>query len=381
MPGLLIEISNHKYGDLLKLAHSQKYFKSREIIFNNAYLGLVDFERKIGERALCMPRKGLGIVIYGDIYLDRENLSRNETIDGNIGLTLLNLYKKYGIEFIQRTSGSFVLAIHDSQLNKTFVAVDYLGSKPMYIYCNKSDEELILSSEVKAIKAKGFNLEYNREAVREFLTFSFLLSNKTLFNDISLLPPSSVLIYDHHKKEHKIKLYNSYKINDLSIEKIYDEDQSFALFDGLFKNSIQQRIKNYGNIGLFLSDGLDSRLLSGYCKEICDASDKCLVLYTFGSPGGVEEKISREIAAVLGIEHHFFEISGSQIASFANEIVINGDGHLRIRDAHFVSVFKKLGLTHDIYLAAYFADTIFGQHIDMKRRNMESKEELLDFIL
>ncbi len=377
MPGILIEINSRKNKNLGKLTHNRSCFARNEIIFDDLYLGLVDFKNKIKGRTLYLPKEKIAIVIYGDLYLDRKNDKNIKINDKSLIFIILDLYKKFGIQFVQKISGSFSLAIHNGKLKKTFVITDQIGSKP--VYYRKIENEIVLSSEIKGLINKE-SLEYRIEAVYEFLSFSYMLSNKTLFKNIELLPFSSVFIYDHLKKEINIKRYGSYNTSD-NPGKDYKLDYLLKIFDDLFINSVWQRIKNYESIGLFLSDGIDSRILAGYCKELCDSTKKHLVFYTFGTPGGREDKISRKISALLDVEYKFFKIPDDQISSYANEIAFKGDGHLRIRDAHFIGGFDKLGLTNDFYLAAYMADTVFGKRISNKLRNVKNRYELNNYIL
>ncbi|KKN16845.1 hypothetical protein LCGC14_0971800 [marine sediment metagenome] len=68
-------------------------------------------------------------------------------------------------------------------------------------------------------------------------------------------------------------------------------------------------------IGIFLSGGLDSRLIAGFASKIAKKNDKELISFTFGTKGGRQEKIAKRIAKILNIENIFYEIPVDSIAN------------------------------------------------------------------
>jgi len=378
MPGFLIEIDSDIHSNLQNLTHNRECFGTNEVTFDRVYFGVVDFKNKIDDDLLTISEERLGGVVFGDVYFDRQYENTYGSKNESILFKILELYKKFGLDFVQYLSGSYSLAIHDGNANKTIVIVDRIGSKPLYY--RETVDGIVLSSEIKGVIDNKGDFEYNMDAIYEFFSFSYPLSDESFFKNIKILPPACVFIYDHINKEKRVERYWNYNPRNKN-SNVVNERDLLKLFDGIFTNSIWRRIEKSRSIGVFLSGGLDSRILAGYCKKLCVSNGKNLVFYTFGTSGGIEDKIAKKISATLGVEYKFFEIPSDQISSYAHEIIINGDGHFRIRDAHFVSGFDELGLTHDCYLAGYLADTIFGKHINNYLYGMKKKEELTNFIL
>ena len=133
-------------------------------------------------------------------------------------------------------------------------------------------------------------------------------------------------------------------------------------------------------IGIFLSGGLDSRLLAGYAKKIADKTDIELISFTFGTKGGWQEKIAKKIAKRLNIENKFFEIPANSIANFAEEVVYKGDGDIRIRDTHFISQLNKVRNEVDTVLVGLFCSELYGETLSPKLLDITSKNELINYL-
>jgi asparagine synthase (glutamine-hydrolysing) len=379
LPGLLITDDPNSKVYLDRLTHGKVYFDKAQTTFESCYLGLVDFSKRLRSKLLSLSEDKLGIVIYGDIYLDNFHSLQSkykERID--IASILLEEYKLHGLDFVHRISGGFALAIHDGKNNKTYIITDRFASKPLY-YSSNSDT-LSVSSEIKALLLdKTGHLEFNIGSIYEFLAFWHPLSDRTLFQNIKVLPPASIFIYDHLNKQKRLERYWYYNGT-------IENNQSYSLydlvdrFDQLFSRSLWQRINTADSVALFLSGGIDSRIVAAYCADICKKYNKELVFYTFGMPGCVQESVTRQLAAALGVEHRFITINGSQIPIYAEKTIAQGDGHVRIRDTHYIAASERLLLTHDIYLSAYNACIGFGSFIKKQLLTIKNDDDLASFI-
>lgn len=378
MPGILIRINSKKNQGLTRLKHNRSLFDEAELELNKVYMGIVDFSSRIRDRILYSAEEKIGIVVYGDVYLDKQtDEAYSKKYDSPVCM-IKDLYDKFGLDLVYKISGSFSLSIHDGEIGRTFVISDCIGSKPMYYRLNK--DELILSSEPKAIINKENKISFDMKGVHSFLFYSFIIDDRTFFENLKILPPNCIFSYDHRVKKFFKKNYQRGMPQENFAKSHEKRENLLDTFSELFKYSIYQRIKNYSSIGLLLSDGIDSRILAAHCKEICDENKKRLTFYTFGYPGGVEDKVSKKVSEELGVERLLFPIPDDQIASFAKEIIRRGDGIPRIRDSHFVAGFKHLSSKHDYYLAGFSADIVFGKQLGSTFRDVIDRETLSDFI-
>lgn len=349
-----------------KLEHNEEWFSGKYIDHQLGFHGIVNFDSQLESDYTNLNDKSAAV--YGDIYTFRDQkLSKNKAE------AILSLYEKYGLDFLKHLNGSFVLSIYDN--GNLIIANDRLGSKSLF-YTIKSDG-ILYSSEIKAVLAdKSIKRELNYEAIAEFFTFSYPLGNKTFFEGIELLPHASILI--SHRNKIQIKRYWDFKFDREKQNK--DLNNLIKEFDTVMEKAVGIRMADKDKIGIFLSGGLDSRLLAGFAKRIADRAGKELISFTFGTRGGWQEKIASKVAEELEIENRFYEIPDDMIANYAEEVVYKGDGHMRIRDAHFISLLDKIRSECKDVLVGFFCDTIFGTHLHEDILQISSKEEFVGYL-
>lgn len=353
-----------------QLEHGAGWFGGKCLQHKSGFHGLVDFRSRLeGNYAFSSDRKSL--VVYGEIYSSGDL----KIFDGNKAKTLLSLYEKDGLDFLDYLNGSFALSIYDEEKGKATIATDRYGSKNLFYVVNS--DTILFSSEIKGIlKESSVEPKLNPEAIGEFFTFSYLLGNKTFFKGIELIPPASTLIYDFIENKIHVKTYWDFEFNlnkwPKNLEAYLEE------FDHLMEVAVERRMADKEKLGVFLSGGLDSRLIVGFAKIVADRTNKELISYTFGSKGGWQQKIAMEVANKLEIENKFYEIPSDSIAKYAEEVVHKGDGHIRIRDAHFISLLDKLRTEIDTVLVGFFCDTVFGAHLWTGLLQFSNKSELIN---
>ena len=76
----------------------------------------------------------------------------------------------------------------------------------------------------------------------------------------------------------------------------------------------------------------------------------------------------------------FYEINSDSIAKYAKEIVYKGDGHIRIRDAHFYSLLREIKSIVDTVLVGFGCSELFGETIFNDLSTITSKNYLINHI-
>jgi asparagine synthase (glutamine-hydrolysing) len=312
------------------------------------------------------------VLIFGDIFSIKDREIKGECK----AKTVIDIYKMGDLNNLKELNGTFVLMIRDG---KRFILMnDQLGSLLLYYVPRK--HQILFSSEIKAIlEDPSISPLLNLESVVELLTFSFLLGNKSLLKGINLLPPSHMLICDCEREEFELRKYWDFKFQEETAPKCLED--YIKEFDFKFEKAIRRRILDKDRIGIFLSGGVDSRLLACYTKKIADRMGKTVLSFTFGTKNCVQKKIAKEVADKLGIENIFLELSSNWIENMANEIIYKGDGHLRIRDAHFVSCLREIREEVDIILAGYSCDNLFGTHLTNDLLRCSNASMLEDYLV
>jgi len=367
-----VQSSEKKANAFLNLLrHDNSFFSGKCFCNKYGYQGVVDEEHDLQHDWIVSNEKI--IMVYGDVYS-----YKNSGFVCEKAKTVLSLYESGQTEFLKNLSGSYLISIYDMEKKDFILANDRFGSKNIF-YCVSDGDFLQYSSEMKTILGDtNAKPKLDREAIVEFLTFSHMFDNKTFFQDIKLLPPGSAIIYNLETSTIQIKRYWDFEFTH---DRAARTTESYLVeFDSLIKKAIKKRIVNRNKIGVFLSGGLDSRLLLGYTKRIADAQGKTVVSFTFGTRNGWQESIAKKIAEDLGVENRFYEIPSDCIAKSAEEIVFKGDGHIRIRDSHFVSLLREIRNSVDTFLVGFFAGTAFGAHIPPSIGLVSNKNELVNLL-
>ena len=274
------------------------------------------------ERGLCMGRVSLRIinpvdqpiqnsegncriVFHGELYGKPQSSSTDPEY-------VLEQYIEKGDQCASELNGIFHFAIYDSRSEQIKLFSDKFGLQPLY--CSVSPDGLIFAAEVKALlEDKNIVKKPDYESFADFLHYGQILGHKTLFRDIKLLEPGSLLTFD--LKDVKVTLKKYWQLGKLFVEKgAYNTRASSEEVVSLLVQSIEARSTNKGILGLSLSGGLDSRgILAGLGKNA-----EGVYTYTLGLSGCADQKLSDQMSKVAGTNHEFIELDQSYIADFEN---------------------------------------------------------------
>jgi len=361
--------------DMEESMKHESWYQSSIFYRGSSFLGVVGLDTVFKNDQLIEERNGNICVVIGNVYNKRE--LGHTTAD--IFLSLYKCARAHSIlDYMRQLNGSFAFAIYDENKGKMIIGNDRYGSKNVFYAINS--DRLTFSSEIKSIlKDPAINPKLDVDAVGEFFTFSYLLGNKTFFEGIEVLPPASILSYDSDRDRVQIRQYWDFEFYQRRKPR-KSLDYYLKRFDELMERSVERRTKDKDKIGVFLSGGLDSRLITGFAQRIADRTNKELISFTFGTKGGWQEKIARQVADKLGIENRFYEIPPDFIATYADEIVYKGDGHIRIRDAHFISLLSALRSEIDTVLVGLFGSELFGEVLSQDILGVSNRSEVIIYL-
>lgn len=194
------------------------------------------------------------IVFNGEIY-NHLQLRQELTNSGSIFQTasdtetVLEAYRIWGIDFVEKLNGMFALCILDSLSGDFLVCRDNFGIKPLYM--GSKAGVTVFASEIHPLTANGIT-------------------------EIEVVPPGAVLV------NHQLR-----KSFDFTWPPPYPIDEQEAL--GRLRQHIRQSVAAHANtdlpIAVYCSGGIDSSVLlyelsklgrhdiTGYCVGTPDASD------------------------------------------------------------------------------------------------------------
>src|SRR5262245_20068412 len=137
---------------------------------------------------------------------------------------------------------------------RLLLARDRLGKKPLYYY--QDDEQLIFGSEIKSLLAHpAVHPRVNRPVIPLYLTYGYVPSPWTFFEDICELPPGHTLtIVDG---EANLRRYWEVPV-DAGDKPPLSDDEYVRLVREHFEEAVRVRLLSDVPLGAFLSGGVDS---------------------------------------------------------------------------------------------------------------------------
>jgi asparagine synthase (glutamine-hydrolysing) len=363
------------------MKHDKSYFSEFVVDSQGCSMGAVELDILRNRCNLLHTDQRINVAFRGSIF-NLTDLSKKFGVNStscfvNNAKFVAELYKMKDLGFVEYLNGLFSVAIFDKEKEAICVANDRYGYFPLFY--GLTSKNLVFASEAKAVvKGLGISPQLNEQAIPDFLAFSFLLGNKTFFKGVQKVPPASIILYS--KKTNKLDFRRYW---DFSLKK-YNSSVPLTTyleeFNSLMKKSVEKRVEDCDKIGLFLSGGLDSRVIAAFVSE----TKTPVVTFTFGVRGCEEENIASDVSEILGLEHHFFEIPSNFIAENAQQIVYAGDGLIRIRDCHFISLLRKVRE----YVCTVLLGTFGGDltcrpegRLSTKMLKSKTRQEVADFIL
>ena len=255
-----------------------------------------------GKQPASDASEQIHIVFNGEIYNYRE--LRHELEQSGIHCrtsseseVIINLYLKLGLDFIGKLNGMFAIAIHDARDNSLHLIRDRMGKKPLWI-SQLNDGTLYFASEVRALMLARPDRTLRTDMVAEVMQYGYINTPNSAFNEISQLPPASVLTWREGKTTTSIYWASDF---DTKVDISYGE--ALETTKTLIEAAVSRRLVSERPLGSFLSGGYDSTIVTAYMAKLMS---KKVQTYSIGfhSAQYNEAHHAKQVANFLGTNHH-----------------------------------------------------------------------------
>ena len=302
-----------------------------------------------GKQPMFSKNKKWVIIFNGCIYnfLDLKNdlISKGHFFNSNSDTeVIVEGIEEYGIDFIKSLNGMFSIAALNIFTKDLYLIRDRYGIKPLYYWFN--GKTLVFSSEIKSIIAhKDFSMDLDYDSLDEYFTFQNMLSFKTLFKGIHLLPPANILLINSQTKKITHNSWWDYDFTNADYS-ISFEEASHTLSD-LIKQAIERQLVSDVPLGSYLSGGVDSGTIASV------ASNKISGLHTF--------TCGFDMSNISGVEVNYderkqAEMISAHLKSRQYERIINStDIRFSIDKIVYSLEDLKLGMSYPNYYASNLA--------------------------
>lgn len=255
-----------------------------EVTLGHDRLSIVDVAG--GAQPLSNEDGTLWAVVNGEIYNHRA--LRSELEDRHTFRThsdsevVLHLFEEEGPAFVRRLDGMFALAIWGAG-HGLFLARDPLGIKPLY-YGYDQHQHLCFASEIKG-----------------------LLSD---VGTVCTLPPGTGWVPEHPLQRYYVVPWPS--------EGVADVGDAIDELDETLSRAVQKRLMSDVPLGVFLSGGLDSSLISAMVRRSVPGE---LHSFSVGLAGSSDLLNARSVAGKLGTIHHERVLTPAEIIGAIPEVI------------------------------------------------------------
>ncbi len=335
----------------------------RDQAFNMAMRRLAIIDLNTGDQPIYNADASLCIVFNGEIYnyrqIKAELQKQGKTFrtKGDTEVILLG-YELYGDAIFQKLNGMFGIAIYDRRKKEILLARDRLGIKPLYYYHDNNN--FIFGSEIKSIlQHPSYNKQLDYDSLNNLIRYKYILKDGSMFMGIKKVNPGSIMKVNHQLE---VSFYEKFwKLEDyIGKPKINGIKESMREVEESIYQSVEKRLIADVPLGVFLSGGVDSAILTNVATEI---SKNQISTYSIGFDNKSYNELShaRLTADFNNTNHHELVVRPQNIMNLLTKLVNYIDeplGDYAILPNYLVSKFA--GQDVKVALSGAGADEIFG---------------------
>ena len=294
-----------------------RFFPEERVGLGHRRLSIIDLS-PAGHEPMANDDETVWITFNGEIYnflelresLEKSGCRFKSKTDTEV---IIRLYERHGMDCLRHLNGMFAFAILDRKQRKVVLARDHFGIKPLYYY--QSQEKFVFASEIKGILASGiYSPEVNWQAFYDYFTYLYVPCPDTMFAGVKQLPPAHFLEFDLNSNEMQLSRFWSVKpapATGNGTAPSYEESKKTLRI--LLSDSVKRQMVSDVPLGVFLSGGVDSPILTGLMAEVSSQPVKTFTVAFRGK--GLEfydeAEQARAVAKRFCTEHHEIAVNVS----------------------------------------------------------------------
>ncbi|MFB6308144.1 MAG: asparagine synthase (glutamine-hydrolyzing) [Haloarculaceae archaeon] len=277
-------------------------YASGPAMLSHRRLSILDLS-EAGNQPMASEDGSVQIVFNGEIYNYRELRERLDSYTFRSETdteVLLHLYEEDGIDCLDYLRGMFAFGIWDEDRERLFLARDRLGQKPLFYY--EDDGAVTFASTISALLADdAVPVAPDLPAIRQYLTYQYVPSPRTGFTDVRSLRPAEYMVVTDDGIDRQ-------RYWSLSFAEQFD-DSPDRLADRLrdeLREATRLRMRSDVPLGVFLSGGVDSTIVTGLMDEV---SDRPVKTYSIAFDEYDELEFARAVAEKYDTDHTEYTVT------------------------------------------------------------------------
>lgn len=215
-------------------------------------------------------------------------------------------------EYCRRLDYGLAISIADHEV---LVTADWLGLYPIYYY--HEDSAFVVTTIPGLLRCyDGFRPAVDISGLVGILLLAYSCLGRTIFQGVSRLPSGQFLKYE---RGGRITLESVALGTSPPAPRNIDE--AVDSFDAVLRGVVGAATRET-NRSIYLSGGLDSRIIAGYLHQLAEGE---LTAITLGDRRDIEMRAAARVTAVLGAAHERVPINLDDFPAFA-ERALESDG-------------------------------------------------------
>jgi asparagine synthase (glutamine-hydrolysing) len=356
---------------------NQHYFIGENYALGHARLSIIDLSAASDQPFISHDER-FKIVYNGELFnykeLREELMGKGHKFytDGDVEV-LVNLYKEFGKECLQKINGFFAFVLFDKENNSFFAARDRFGVKPFYYY---SDADLFAcASEIKALQNAIGQKPIDKTALLAYLQLTYVPETITILEGVHKLEPGHCL----EIKNGKVRKEKYYAVK-LSVTYQTKKDPAKEFLQ-ILEKAVAARMVSDVPVGSFLSGGIDSSVITA----IAAGQNKELKTFSIGFKDNkhFDESVYAEIVARrYKTEHQTFHLTEAEAEGELDGFFDSIDEPFADSSAFNVYVLSKKTKQHvKVVLSGDGADELFAGYNKHRAEWIVRHEKARSFLL
>ena len=252
-----------------------------------------------------------------------------------------------GTEWLVQNDGAFQLATFDSDRNILTIATDKFGLRPLFYV--ETGSFFAFASEVKCLLSIVPEKRLDLTALKYLLSFGYILGNRTIWEGISRIPPSTRCIYDGTNLSQQQYWNFPESVMPLPEGEIIEE------LKRLWSDAVAQSVPA-GVSPVLLSGGLDSRFLVGEMSR----QGFPIHAITFGSKESSDPLIAKQVVNTLNVPHTIHLLDDKNWLEGREQAIWQTDSGTSLLHLAAASATQSLRIGNHTSPMNFMGDLIFG---------------------
>lgn len=230
------------------------------LVLGHRRLSLIDLSAS-GHQPMSYASGRFVISFNGEIYnypgikkeLQKEGFAFTTGSDTEV---IMAAFAAWGTQSFERLNGMFAFALLDKQESELFLVRDPSGIKPLYYAA--TEEGLSFSSEIRGFKPIPYLQEENAQWPVFLLAYGHLPEPVTVLKKVKPLQKGTYLCFDLNSARYEIRTFKGFHFSD----KIINRKEAIHLISEDLQKAVNRHLIADAPIGVFLSGGVDSGIIS-----------------------------------------------------------------------------------------------------------------------